>query len=223
MQSTSKVSNFSGKTLLRRLFPSLLLNIALPFAVYVLVKRYVTSSEIVALSVASLSPLVESLFSLLRHRSLNILSVIVLLSTGTGIVGALLSSNEDLILISGSFFTGAMGLACFVSLVFPRPLMFYLVRQFTAGRDPERLARVNAGWQQPYARFVHRLITMVWGGAFLGEFLIRVLLVLTLPHVLFVAIGPMLLTGITILTVLWTLFYARYAMQRSKQEHLSIQ
>ncbi len=189
MPDTSNTSTLSGRSFIKGLLPSLLLNIAIPLALYFLVKRYVTSSEIVALSVASLFPLVDSIFSVVRHRSLDILAIVALLGTGTGIVGALLGGSADLILIRESFFTGALGLACFVSLLLPRPLMFYFGRHFMAGRDPVRLAQFNARWQHPYARFVHRLITIVWGCAFVGEFLIRVLLVVTLPHVLVLAIS----------------------------------
>lgn len=217
MQHVSNTTPFSGSSFIRRLLPSLLLNIALPLALYFLVKRYVTSSEIIALSVAALFPLVESMFSVVRHRSLDILSVVVLLGTGTGIIGVLLGGSEDLILIRESFFTGTLGIACLVSLLLPRPLMFYFARHFVADRDPEKLARFNAGWQYPFARFVHRMITLVWGCAFVGEFLIRVLLVVILPHVLVLAISPVVLTGITILAILWTFAYARSVSRRKRR------
>src|SRR5260370_37696244 len=105
MPDTSNTSTLSGRSFIKGLLPSLLLNIAIPLALYFLVKRYVTSSEIVALSVASLLPLVDSIFSVVRHRSLDILAIVALLGTGTGIVGALLGGSADLILIRESFFT----------------------------------------------------------------------------------------------------------------------
>ena len=99
-----------------------------------------------------------------------------------------------------------------------------------AGNDPAKMAQFNAQWQYPYARFVHRLITIVWGVAYVGEFMLRVILVYTLPAALVLALSPILLGGITIVTILWTFAYARHAgkrgaeMQRQRQEtEVSIQ
>jgi hypothetical protein len=94
--------------------------------------------------------------------------------------------------------------------------MFYFGRQMMAGKDPEKLASFNAQWQYPYARFVHRLITTVWGIAFCGEFVLRVVLVYTLPTVLVLAISPILLTAITVTTIIWTFAYVRYAARRGE-------
>lgn len=216
MQNLSSTKPLSRGAFLRGLLPSLLLNIALPIVLYMLVKRYVTSEEVVALSVASLFPLAESLWSVMRHRRLDMLSIVVLLGTGIGLIGVLLGGSANLILIRESFFTGAFGLACLVSLLFPRPLLFYFARQFVTERAPEKLASFDATWQDPLARSVHCTITLVWGCAFVGEFLLRVLLVVSLPHALVLAIAPLLLTGITLLTILWTIAYARSVSRRTK-------
>lgn len=214
MQNTSKSSSFSG-TMLRDLRSSLFLSIILPVAGYFLMKRYVPSSEVVALSAASLFPLIGLLFGALRQRTLNILALVVLLGGGAGIAGTLLSGNEDFLLMSGSCVSGVLGLACLVSLGLQRPLLFYLARQFRAGRDPERLATFNASWQQPTTRFAHRLMTTVWGAALLADVLIRGLLVLTLSHALVIAIAPVSQTIVIVLTLLWMFAYARRVGKRT--------
>ncbi|QBD75402.1 hypothetical protein EPA93_05045 [Ktedonosporobacter rubrisoli] len=213
--NTTLGSTLTGGTFLRELLPSLLFSVALPLIVYFLLVNYIHTSELVALSLASLPPLLESVVGLVRHHRLDVLSVFALLGTGTSMLGLLLGGNEVVILMRGSFFTGAVGLACFVSLLLPRPLMFYFARHFVAGNDPVKLARFNAGWQHPYARTVHRLITIVWGLAYVSEFLTRFLLVLTLPHVLVLAIAPIILGGISILALLWTVAYARHAGRKN--------
>jgi len=81
-------------------------------------------------------------------------------------MGVLLGGNAKVLLIRESFFTAMLGIACFVSLLLPRPLMFYVNRQFIAGKDPEKIAQCNQQWNHRYARFVHRLITRVWGIAY---------------------------------------------------------
>jgi hypothetical protein len=96
--------------------------------------------------------------------------------------------------------------------------MFYLRRQFVAGRDPEAIANFNATWQSAHERFVNRLITTVWGCALVGQFLLRVLLTLVLPYSLAVALSQIIPFGTIFLTFLWTIAYARrQARQRDQQ------
>jgi len=213
-QSTTTQTLSSGMNFnVRGILLSLVLNVAIPLFLYTLSKRYISSSDVVALSIAALFPFVDSLFGIVRHRHLDIIAGLALLGTLVGMFGVLLGGDSKLLLIRESFFTGALGLVSFLSLLMPRPLMFYFGRQMMAGRDPEKLAR-----------FVHRLITTVWGFAFLGELVIRIVLVYTLPTVMVLAITPILLTAITVATLVWTFAYVRYATkhaaerQRQRQE-----
>lgn len=218
MHNPSNTAPLSARALIKGMLPSLLLNIVVPVVFYSLIKRYLTSSEVVALSVASLIPVVDIIISLARRRSLDILAVVTLLSTGTGLLAACLGGNKELVLISNGFFTGVLGLVCLVSLLLlPRPLMFYIGRQFTAGRDPEAIANFNAEWQYARARSVHRLITTVWGCTLVGQFLLRVLITLALPYSLAVPLTQTLLFGTIILTFLWAFAYGRRARQRGQE------
>lgn len=214
--STNTSSLRSPRGFLRDLLPSLLLNIAVPLLLYWISKTFISPSEVIALSLASLFPLADSIYGVVRRHQLDVIAVIALLGTGVGLIGVLLGGDAKLLLIRESFFTGALGLACFFSLLLPRPLMFYFGRQFIAGKDPARLKDFNNQWHAPYARFVHRLITIVWGVTFLGEFLLRVLLVYTLPVPVVLAVSPLILTAVTIVAFVWTFAYVRYATRRGK-------
>ena len=86
-----------------------------------------------------------------------------------------------------------------------------------AGRDPVKRAQFDAQYQRPYARFVHRLITIVWGMAYIGEFILRVILVYTLPAAVVLLVSPFLIGGITVATILWTFGYVRYATKRGQE------
>ena len=216
--STNTQTSSSGMNFhVRGILLSLVLNVAIPVVLYTLSKRYISSSDVVALSIAALFPFVDSVFGIVRHRQLDSIAGVALLGTLVGLFGVLLGGDARLLLIRESFFTGALGLVSFLSLLMPRPLMFYFGRQMMAGRDPEKLARFNTQWQNPYARFVHRLITTVWGFAFLGELVIRIVLVYTLPTVMVLAITPILLTAITVATLVWTFAYVRYATKRAAE------
>ncbi len=220
MADTLNTENTRQGINLRGILPSLILNIAIPLLLYFLVKRYISSSDVIALSVAALFPIFDSIYGVVRQHSLDAIAILSLVGTGASLVSVLLGGSAQFLLIKESFFTGALGLACFVSLLFPRPLMFYIGRQFIAGRDPEKIARFNAQAQHPYGRFVHRLITAVWGIAYVGEFIIRVILVYTLPPALVLAISPIILTGVTVATLAWTFAYVRYATRRGAELRL---
>lgn len=190
------------------------LNAAIPLGLYQFTKHYISPSEVVALSVAATFPLIESIFDFARHRRFDLIAVFALIGIVVSLIGVLLGGDSKILLIKESFFTGALGLACFVSLLLPRPLMFYVGRQFMAGKDREKIAQFDAQWQHPYARFVHRLITVVWGVAFVDEFILRVVLIYTLPVAFVLAVSPILLGAITVGTFVWTFAYVRYATKR---------
>jgi hypothetical protein len=194
---------------LRSVRRSIVLNAAVPALLYALSTRYLGASEVAALSIAAIFPALDSLWGVLRQRRLDVIAVIALLSIAVSMIGVAVGGSPRILLIRESFFTGALGLACFLSLLLPRPLMFYFGRQFSAGSDPVKLAHFNAGWQHPAVRRLHRVITVVWGGVFLGEFLIRVALVLTLPPVVVLAVSPFITGGIVVLAIIWTFAHVR--------------
>jgi hypothetical protein len=128
----------------------------MPVLLYHLTKHYLAASEFTALSVAALFPLGMSIVGLIRSRTLDPVALVSLLSILFSIVAVSLGGSTKLLLIRESLFTAAFGIVCFVSLALPRPLMFYFGRHFTAGRDQQRLAEFNAGWQRPEFRRVNR-------------------------------------------------------------------
>ena len=137
----------------------LVLNAVFPVILYKLSKRYYSPSEFAALVVAALFPTGKSAFELIHHRQLDPISILVLLSIGADSVALLFGGSPQLLLVRESLITGVFGLACFFSLLLPRPMMFYFACYFMAGTDPVRQARFNAAWQFPEIRFCHRLIT----------------------------------------------------------------
>ena len=201
----------------RGLLLSIILNAIIPFGVYWFVKHYLNPSEFVALCAASLFPLLYSVYEFSKRRSFDLIAIFSLLGITVSILGVALGGDTRILLIRESFFTAMLGVACFISLLFPRPLMFYVGRQFMTGKDLAKMAEFDAQWQHPYARYVHRLITIVWGGAYVGEFLIRVMLVYTLSTALVLIISPILLGAITIGAIAWTLAYVRHAERRGQE------
>lgn len=215
--STIQTPSTGSKMNMRGILRSLVINAAFPVVLYLLSKQYVSSSDLVALSIAAVVPLLDSIVEVIGHRRLDIVGVLALLGIVVSIVGVLLGGDPKILLIRESFLTAALGIACFASLLLPRPLMFYFGRQFMAGNDPVKLAEFNATWQYPYARFVHRMITLGWGIAYVGEFILRVVMVYTLSAVVVLAISPFILGGLTLAAILLTFVYVRYAKRHGAE------
>ena len=195
-------------------FIDLILNVAIPFAVYNLAKHF-GANDFSALILAGLYPLFDTLWEFKNDRSLNFISSLVLFGTIVSIIILFFKADTKLLLIRESFFTGGLGIACFISLFFHRPLMFYAGRELEAGKDPVKRKEFEEKIHNPKFRFVVQLITLVWGVAYTGEFLIRVGLVMLAPIQVVLLISPIILTGITVVTTLWTFWYIKQKKARA--------
>jgi hypothetical protein len=184
------------------------LNATIPVACYYVSKTFISPSELTALLIATAFPTIKSIYDLMRHRGINPVSVLVLLGILTSIIALSIAGDPRVLLIRESLFTGTFGLACLVSLLFPRPIMFYFGRYFMAGNDPEKRKVFDSRWQNPIIRRGHRLITTIWGFVYVGEFIVRVILVYTFSATLVLAVTPFLLGSATIVTIIWTFRYA---------------
>lgn len=213
MSTTNAASLSVDKSSLRRSIVSLLIiNIAIPYGCYTVLKNN-HASDAIALGVSAIAPALASLISVLRSRHINIISLFTLGGLLVGLAATFIGGDPHVLLLRESLFTGVLGLICFVSLLFPRPLMFLAGRSLIAGNDPAHLARYNQLWQKPFARHTSRVMTIVWGVIYACDFLLRLLLVYTLPLATVVAVGP-LLTGVLIGgSILWTFAYLRRARQ----------
>src|ERR1700722_12759101 len=129
------------------------LNAIIPVILYKLSKHYLSPSELTALLIAPTYPVGKSIFDLVRRGQVDPVSIIVLLGIAANGGASFLGGSPRLLLVRESFFSGAFGLACFFSLLLPRPMMFYFARHFIAGADPRRRARVDAAWQLREVRF----------------------------------------------------------------------
>jgi hypothetical protein len=204
---TSTVLPQAARPPLGSILLGIVLNAVIPVVLYKLSKRYYSPSEFKALVVAALFPLGKSVFDLIRRRQLDPISILVLLGIATDGIALSFGGSPRLLLIRESMFTGVFGVACFASLLLPRPMMFYFSRQFIAGADLERQARFNSAWRLPEVRFCHRLITVVWGCVFVGELILRIILIYKLSAALVLVISPILIGTLTTATMIWAFRY----------------
>ena len=197
------------------LVPTLVVDGLCPFLAYVLLRRYAPAvSEVGALAFGALFPITRGLLELWHRRRVDIIGAIVLVGIAVSIIALLAGGSVKLFLIRESFVTGALGLLALSSFMWSRPLLFYIGRQLSAGNDPVALEQFNRLWERPLARRTFRLMTGVWALGWLGEFGVRIVMVLTLSVGQVLAISPFVFNGITMGLIAWTLAYARRQRQR---------
>jgi hypothetical protein len=209
----------SFRTLMRGLIPSILIDGVLVYLIYTFLKSQTSASDLVALLVSSVPALISEIVSIFRHRQPDVLGVIVLVFLAIGAVLSFITGDPKLLLIRESFFTLALAVACVVSLLFPKPIMFYIIRYFASGNDPARASAFNARWQYPAFRRYIRIISVVWGIAYLVEFFVRLFMVYHLPIQQYLAISPTVFYGLLLVVIGFSIAYARRTMSRFAEQN----
>ena len=200
----------------RRLAPQILTGGVAPFVVYEL-GRHAGLSDPTALALSALPPAVSVVASWAWRKRLDPIGLIALIAIVSGLVAmAFLNGNEILFKVRESVVTGAFGLLCLVSLVLPvKPAMFVMGRALTgdvsseSDGSEERVREFDALWEEPRARKVFVLLTLVWGIGLLGEASLRTTLVFVLSTGAFLAVTPVLF-WLVLGALLWfTVTYVR--------------
>jgi hypothetical protein len=150
-------------------------DVAAPLAAYSLL-RSAGLPAVTALLLSGVFPTVAVTVSAIRSRRLDVIGALVLAGIVVGTALGLVSHSTRPLLIEGSVPTAVLGVACLGSLWARRPLMFGLAREF-AGPDTAQGREMTRLWQYEGYRRVFRVITAVWGAAFLVEAALRVVIV----------------------------------------------
>ena len=111
----------SPHTVRSQVIRTLLINALAPYLIYVLLKGH--TSAVTALICSAIPPLLESLWSLLRRRRLDVMAVLVLGGILLGLVLMLIGGNARLLLVRESLVTGIVGLVFLVSLIQQRVII----------------------------------------------------------------------------------------------------
>ena len=211
----NQTGSISRKEIIRGIVITLLINGAVPFVVYEVLRSHMSS--IAALSIATVIPLIDNLFSFIKRRKMDVFAVFMLVSFLLGIIMMCIGGSERLLLIRESFVTGILGIIFLGSLLFPRPLIFYFAIRFTVGNDPDKTSAFADNWQYAYFRFVLRLMTVVWGLALLGESAVRSILVFKLSVTQFLAVSNFVMYGFIGAAIVFTVIYRKHSQKKFKE------
>jgi hypothetical protein len=198
----------------RAIAPSVVGGAIVPLAVYYLV-RHEAGSDAAALAIAGIPAAGWVTLQWVRHRRVDPIGAIVVLGFAGGLaVSAALGGSAFVLKVRDSAFTCLLGLACFLSLRFRRPVMFYLGRSFSAGDDPDRRAAYEGLWTLPGGPHTFRVITAVWGVGLICDAGLRVMLAASLPTGAFLATSPTAAGLMFSALFAFTVWYSRAARRR---------
>jgi hypothetical protein len=173
-----------------------------------------------ALAISAVLPIGDGIFSFVRKRRIDALGIVNLALILGSIGISLVTGDVHVILLKGAALTAIFSLACLGSLLTPKPLMFWLGRQFTTGNDPTLVADWDTRWERPRYRKLMRVITAVWGVGYFLEVFVRLIAAYTLLPVAALGSAPVISYGVLGLLVAWTIAYS--SVMRRKDPSASI-
>ncbi|HEU0002702.1 MAG TPA: VC0807 family protein [Ktedonobacteraceae bacterium] len=191
----------------QQMLPNLLINAGAPFLINMLAQPHMSTID--ALLLASSVPALYTLAGLIRKKHIDVLGVLVVAGLLLTALFALLFQSPRLLLLQSSAVSGLLGVVMLISLLFPRPAMFYLIRSIMAQNNPQRLAYYNEGWAIPQIRSFYRVLTAFWGCVTVAQVALHTILAFTLPIPLMLTLGPILSFGVIIPAAHWSMHYFR--------------
>jgi intracellular septation protein A len=191
-------------------------DIGAPLAAYNLL-RSAGLSAVAALVLSGVFPAVGLAARAITRRRIDAVGAVVLAGILVGAVVGLITHSARLVLLEGSVPTAVFGLACLGSLRTRRPLMFSIALEFN-GPDTAQGQEFTSLWRHEEFRRLFRVITAVWGVAFLVEAALRVVIVYSTSTSTALALSkvtPFIWAGIL---MVWTFAYGAYHKKKGEQQ-----
>ena len=195
--------------------PILPLDVFLPFLVFQGLSRFVPSLSLEgALAVAAVFPVISCLVCVVRARMPEVVGITTLIALLIAVFAAEVGAGPRVapLLISLTF-----GLVLLASLALPTPAFFLFARQVHAGYSRRRMRTYDGLLRVPTYRAAFRRMTLVWGVVGVVEFVVQLLLYLTLHAALLTILSTVLKFGSIIGVTAWTMVYARRRSQPMAQ------
>ncbi len=171
--------NFDGKAMMVSLLLTAIFDIGLAIVAFNFVKQRGANDQIAYL-VAGIGPLTMIVITWVRAKKLSGASIVILLfillSSAAAFIGG---TDSRLLIVKDSAVTGGFGLACLLSLLLPKPMMFYFGAKFATDGTRDGLSHWYGLWQYPEFRKSQYLINNLWGIGFLIEAGLRILIAYT--------------------------------------------
>lgn len=164
------------RTLILKLLP----DVALPAAIYFLLRMLDQSTTVALLAAGGYSACRVGWVAVARHR-ITVIGLMVSVGVLIGAGLTMITGDARYLMARDSIVSGALGLILLGSLVLRRPVLFPLLKSMSSD-DPAKVARLDQLMTgDPAFRRRLTMITAVWGAGALLESVVRVALVYLLP------------------------------------------
>jgi hypothetical protein len=144
---------------------------------------------------------------LIRHRTLDALSLLVLGGIALSLVALLFGGSPRMLMVRENLFTIPIGLLFLVSLLMKKPLIYYAARATFARQDPAHVAGFEEAWQRPSVLHGLRVMSLVWGVGLTLQGLLLGWMAWTWPVERFLVLSPVIGYGILAILGVWTWRY----------------
>jgi uncharacterized membrane protein len=155
------------KLMLRSLLPTLVFDVVGPLVTYYGLKG-AGLSNVSALVLSGVLPAVRGIVEVIVHHKLDAVGLLVLIGIAVGSTVGLVTHSARLVLLEGIVPTAVFGLVCLGSLATTRPMMFRFALTFM-GPDTKKGREFADMWRYEGFRHVFRVVTVVWGAAYIFE------------------------------------------------------
>jgi hypothetical protein len=174
-------------------------------------------SEVMALVLSGIFPAFGVGINFVRHRRLDAIGALVLAGIAVGTALGLLSGNPRLVLLEGSVPTAVFAVLCLASLWSSRPLIYRFALEFM-GTDSPQGREFEWLWQE-YGGFRHmfRVMTVVWGVAYVAEAAARVVIVESMSAGTALAVSKVMPYLVAGLLVAYTIAHGRWMRRRGER------
>ncbi len=192
----------------------LLVNFILPYVIY----SYAVAplGEVRALLASSAPPILWSVVEFARHRRVDALSMLVLGGIVLSLLAMLGGGGVQFLQLREKMVTGLIGLIFLGSALIRRPLIYQLARATMMRRSQEEAdefagLQIHAGFRQTMT-----VMTLVWGAGLLADFVLGVVLVMTISVHDYLIVNPILGYATMGSLSLWTYWYGQRQRRRGE-------
>jgi hypothetical protein len=190
----------------------LLVNVALPYAVYSLMQPHF--GDVRALLASSVPPILWSLAEFARKRRVDAVSILVLLGIALSLVAFIGGGSVKFLQLRENLVTGLIGLVFLGSAAIGKPLIYQLAVAGAARQSAAAKTELEGLKDNPYFRHAMTVMTLVWGFGLLGATAIACVLVFTLSIRIYLIVSPFVGYGIMGALALWTVWFSRRERRR---------
>lgn len=199
MQPAAAKPKFRGSS------PFFVVDILCPVLIFQILRHLFPGMPVPAVfALSGIFPVLSYLTNLVCWHRLDILGLSIIIAILISSMAGLLGAREVMLF---PITTGIIGVLFLLSLLFPRPMIFYIGRQLTTRNNAIWIAEFNASWHIPAVQAVLRFLTLAWGAGMTLEFVVQIILSYMLSASSFPLVSVLLKSGVFIGLVIWTVIY----------------